>query len=168
MNIKKVLSLIMCCLFFSIFHTTGQGIIKKGSKYEYDQLIYSKKDLWKILKVDQDAYALYKKSKSKQRVANIFGSVSLVSILGIGVYSYSLQHCEGSPCLRHVGPVIGLLTTAIVTGIIGITANADAEIEFKEALRMFNENHKSKLGAQFLELNKDMNLPIQFGLSFSF
>ena len=152
-------------LFISIHTCTAQQITKNGSRYEFQNRIYTSYEIGDILKNDLIAKPYYNKFRSKIKRGKKIALLGCGVIAGaVGQYYFYEKgaSCEG-PCIP-LSWRIGLVGTII--SFVGLMTNANGYTYLSKSIKVYNKNQ-----TQSNELSHTFNIGITesgLGISYNF
>ena len=163
MVLRNIISTLL--ILFSIENANTQQITNNGSRYEFDNTIYTAYEIGSVLEKDWEAKPYYDTFRSRIQKGK------KIALLGCGVIAGAVAQyyfnekgstCEG-PCIP-LSWRIGLGGTII--SLIGLFTNANGYTHLSKSIRIYNKNHP-----QLEELGHTFNIGITtsgFGISYTF
>ena len=135
-NVKILLGIIFLFISNSLFGQLGKsGITTLKGKHYYQNTLYKKLELHKVIITDKAAYEKYQEFERTRTVCDLTGYTSL-TLIGIGIISFLGDDGFNDIYIIGVGATIG----AIITGPIALLTLGISNKQLEESVNLFNEN----------------------------
>lgn len=154
-------------LFFFSFHLQAQ-LGHQGNQFTFQEGTYSKDNLWKVFAHDEEAYKNYEQYIYRKKMANFFGTISIVSMAGAGLSTIGLTECQDGICHGQLGSFFIFSLLAIITGTTGLIFKSTVNSKFRQAVKLFNENFSKDIGTRNVNSKYTPNTALGFGVGYTF
>ena len=159
---KSIISLVFLVVSAIVY---AQQITKDGSRYKFENTIYTSYEIGEILKNDFYAKPFYDNFRSKSKKGKDITLIGGSLVIGAIAYGYFVENdpiCDG-PCIPFSG-ILG--ASGVVISLAGFVTSASGYTNLNKSIKVYNQNH-----AQSDELSYIFNIGVTesgIGISYTF